>query len=171
MRSGRVRARRLAVRRPDSLDGQPAPGPAGGRVVRVALAAVALVGTIGTRNPVWLGVLLCATFFGNDLAMGPAWAACADIGERSAATLGGTMNMIGSFTGAAGAGDRPDAAQRPRDAAFHHFSGRVRPGCVPLDRRRCDQAAWRGGFENFQGEEARRDGGETLFDLSGASRW
>ena len=48
-------------------------------------------------------MLLSATFFGNDLAMGPAWAACADIGEQYAGTLGGTMNMIGSLTGALGA--------------------------------------------------------------------
>ena len=34
--------------------------------------------------------------------MGPAWAACADIGERYAGTLSGTMNMIGAFAGAAG---------------------------------------------------------------------
>ena len=35
--------------------------------------------------------------------MGPAWAACADIGEQYAGTLGGTMNMVGSFAGALGA--------------------------------------------------------------------
>jgi hypothetical protein len=34
--------------------------------------------------------------------MGPAWASCADIGERYAGTLSGTMNMIGAFAGAAG---------------------------------------------------------------------
>jgi hypothetical protein len=53
---------------------------------------------------VWaLGALLSATFFFNDLAMGPAWAACADIGERYAGTLGGAMNMIGNIGGACGA--------------------------------------------------------------------
>src|SRR5262249_11390294 len=49
-----------------------------------------------------LGVVFCVIFFCNDLNMGPAWAACADIGERYAGTLGGTMNMLGSFAGAAG---------------------------------------------------------------------
>jgi len=34
--------------------------------------------------------------------MGPAWAACADIGERSAGTISGAMNMTGQFFGAAG---------------------------------------------------------------------
>ncbi|MFO0907933.1 MAG: hypothetical protein U0794_06155 [Isosphaeraceae bacterium] len=55
------------------------------------------------HDPVWLAVVLGAAFFGNDLAMGPAWAAAADIGERSAGTLGGTMNMVGSITAALGA--------------------------------------------------------------------
>jgi MFS family permease len=53
---------------------------------------------------VWvLALLLCVIFFCNDLSMAPAWAACADIGERCAGTLGGAMNMIGNLTGAAGA--------------------------------------------------------------------
>jgi MFS family permease len=49
-----------------------------------------------------LGALLCLIFFCNDLSMGPAWASCADIGERYAATLGGAMNMVGNLTGVAG---------------------------------------------------------------------
>ena len=35
--------------------------------------------------------------------MGPAWASCADVGERYAGTLSGAMNMTGAFFGAAGA--------------------------------------------------------------------
>jgi ACS family glucarate transporter-like MFS transporter len=50
----------------------------------------------------FLAVLFCAAFFFNDFTMGPAWAACADIGERHAGTLSGAMNMIGAFAGAAG---------------------------------------------------------------------
>jgi MFS family permease len=54
-------------------------------------------------EPLWLlGLLLTLTFFGNDLTMGPAWASCADIGERYAGTLSGTMNMIGALLGACG---------------------------------------------------------------------
>jgi sugar phosphate permease len=52
---------------------------------------------------VWLlGFLLSAWFFCNDLIMGPAWAACADVGERHAGTLSGAMNMMGSLVGAVG---------------------------------------------------------------------
>ena len=47
-----------------------------------------------------LGFLLVLTFFGNDLAMAPAWAAAADIGERHAGVLSGAMNMIASFMAA-----------------------------------------------------------------------
>jgi sugar phosphate permease len=50
-----------------------------------------------------LGVLLCVIFFCNDLAMGPAWASCADVGRRYAGTVGGAMNMIGNLAGAVGA--------------------------------------------------------------------
>ncbi|HZT79497.1 MAG TPA: MFS transporter [Gemmataceae bacterium] len=74
-----------------------------------------LTGTVGTLvggaawlfvgvvpDAVTLGVLLCLIFFCNDLAMAPAWASCADVGERYAGTLGGAMNMVGNLTGAAG---------------------------------------------------------------------
>jgi MFS family permease len=53
-------------------------------------------------NTLILGVLVCVIFFLNDLSMGPAWASCADIGERYAGTIGGAMNMIGSLMGALG---------------------------------------------------------------------
>jgi ACS family glucarate transporter-like MFS transporter len=49
-----------------------------------------------------LAFLLCFIFFCNDLAMGPAWASCADIGEQHAGALGGAMNMIGNLAGAMG---------------------------------------------------------------------
>ena len=74
-----------------------------------------LNGTVGTLiagfgwlsinwvDGVWaLAFVLCLIFFCNDIAMGPAWAACADIGERLAGTLGGAMNMIGNLAGAVG---------------------------------------------------------------------
>ncbi len=67
------------------------------------VACLALASTAWVHSPFWLGFLLCLTFFANDLSMGPAWAACADIGEQYAGTLGGTMNMVGSFTAAVGA--------------------------------------------------------------------
>jgi nitrate/nitrite transporter NarK len=70
--------------------------------VGAMVAGVAYLSIIWVREPWALGVLLCGIFFFNDLGMGPAWAACADIGRRYAGTLGGTMNMIGNLGGAAG---------------------------------------------------------------------
>ena len=69
----------------------------------LALGAAALAATTLVTDPIWLAALLGLAFFGNDLSMGPAWAACADIGERFAGTLGGAMNMTGAITGALGA--------------------------------------------------------------------
>jgi sugar phosphate permease len=52
---------------------------------------------------VWLIALsFSAWFFFNDATMGPAWASCADVGERYAGTLSGAMNMTGAFLGALG---------------------------------------------------------------------
>jgi len=68
----------------------------------VACAGLALLCTLWVEELWLLAVLLGASFFCNDLMMGPAWAACADIGERYTGTLSGTMNMLGSLAGAAG---------------------------------------------------------------------
>jgi sugar phosphate permease len=68
-----------------------------------ACAGVALIATNWVDDVWGLAALLSATFFFNDLAMGPAWASCADIGERYAGTLGGAMNMVGNIGGALGA--------------------------------------------------------------------
>jgi sugar phosphate permease len=68
--------------------------------VGLTLAGLAILSTIWVQN-IWLvGALLCFTFFCNDLNMGPVWAACADIGERYAGTLGGAMNMVGNLSAA-----------------------------------------------------------------------
>jgi MFS family permease len=66
----------------------------------LSLAGLALLATIWVQNVWLLGLLLTLSFFGNDLTMGPAWASCADIGERYTGTLSGSMNMIGAFFGA-----------------------------------------------------------------------
>jgi hypothetical protein len=47
-----------------------------------------------------LALFLALAFAGNDLAMAPAWAAAADIGERYTGTLAGAMNMTSSFLAA-----------------------------------------------------------------------
>jgi sugar phosphate permease len=71
-------------------------------VVGLALASLAVL-LVPRIESVWLlGLLLSAAFFCNDLNMGPAWAACADIGERHTGTISGAMNMVGAFAGAAG---------------------------------------------------------------------
>jgi hypothetical protein len=58
---------------------------------------------LGSASGLWgVGIALCAVYFCNDLNMGPAWAACGDVGERYAGTVGGAMNMIGNFMGALG---------------------------------------------------------------------
>jgi MFS family permease len=68
----------------------------------LSLAGLALLSTVWVQNVWLLGLLLTLAFFGNDLAMGPAWASCADVGERYTGTVSGAMNMIGAFFGAAG---------------------------------------------------------------------
>jgi sugar phosphate permease len=62
----------------------------------LTIAAIAITATLGVADVRWLGFFFCLAFIGNDLAMGPAWAAASQIGERSAGALGGAMNMIGS---------------------------------------------------------------------------
>jgi hypothetical protein len=63
---------------------------------------VAFIG-INYVSQTWaLALLLCLIFFCNDLGMGPAWAACADVGRRYAGTIGGAMNMVGNLAGAVG---------------------------------------------------------------------
>jgi MFS transporter, ACS family, glucarate transporter len=71
--------------------------------VGLTLTGIALLSTLWAEEIWLLGLLLTVTFFCNDLSMGPAWAACADIGERYAGTLSGAMNMTGALLGAVGA--------------------------------------------------------------------
>jgi hypothetical protein len=68
----------------------------------LSLAGLTLL-AVPWAQPVWLlAFLLSASFFFNDLNMGPAWAACADVGESYAGTISGAMNMAGNFIGAVG---------------------------------------------------------------------
>jgi ACS family glucarate transporter-like MFS transporter len=71
-------------------------------LVGLSLGAGGWLAVNAVQTPLALGLVLCFIFFCNDLTMGPAWAACADIGERYAGTLGGAMNMLAAFLGAAG---------------------------------------------------------------------
>jgi MFS transporter, ACS family, glucarate transporter len=75
----------------------------GRRIVGAAglmVAGLAIVAVPWVENVVVLGSLLVLAFFGNDLAMAPAWAAAADIGERHTGTVAGTMNMTASLMAA-----------------------------------------------------------------------
>jgi MFS transporter, ACS family, glucarate transporter len=52
-------------------------------------------------NDLWpFAIMLMLMGFFNDLIMAPAWATCQDIGQRYAATVSGTMNMVGNLVGA-----------------------------------------------------------------------
>ena len=66
----------------------------------LTLAALAIVSVPWVENVVLLGFLLSLAFVGNDLAMAPAWASAADIGERYTGVLSGAMNMMASFMAA-----------------------------------------------------------------------
>jgi sugar phosphate permease len=66
----------------------------------LSLAGIAIVSVPFVDSTVALGVLLVLAFFGNDLAMAPAWAAAADIGERHTGAVAGIMNMTASFMAA-----------------------------------------------------------------------
>jgi sugar phosphate permease len=68
----------------------------------LALAAGATLSALGAREVWLLALAFSAMFFFNDATMGPAWASCADVGERYAGTLSGAMNMTGAFLGALG---------------------------------------------------------------------
>jgi sugar phosphate permease len=75
----------------------------GRRIVGAAglgLAGVSILLVSQVKGVYPLGFLLVLAFFGNDLAMAPAWAAAADIGERYTGVLSGAMNMMASFMAA-----------------------------------------------------------------------
>jgi MFS transporter, ACS family, glucarate transporter len=71
------------------------------------LAGVCYLAAAGVQNfdpaNLWgYAVLLIMMGFCNDLIMAPAWAVCQDIGRDYAATVSGSMNMVGNLVGAVG---------------------------------------------------------------------
>jgi len=66
----------------------------------LGLAGSAMLAVPWVERVELLGFLLVLTFVGNDLAMAPAWAAAADIGQRYTGVLSGAMNMFASFMAA-----------------------------------------------------------------------
>jgi sugar phosphate permease len=81
----------------------------------LALAGLACLSVIWIHEVVLLAVLFSAWFFFSDANMGPAWASCADVGERYAGTLSGAMNMMGAFAGAVGMSGAGALFHRGRD--------------------------------------------------------
>ena len=69
-------------------------------VAGLTLAGLAIVAVPWVEGTVAVGFLLTLAFFGNDLAMAPAWAAAGDIGERYTGVLSGAMNMSASLMAA-----------------------------------------------------------------------
>lgn len=70
--------------------------------VALALAGVATFCTPWVHEVWQLAIIIGAWMFFNDAMLGPAWASCADVGERYAGTISGAMNMTGAFMGATG---------------------------------------------------------------------
>ena len=66
----------------------------------LTLAGVMILVSPWFNDVRWLAVVYGLTFFGNDLAMGPAWAAAGEIGQRFTGTIAGAMNMFASFMAA-----------------------------------------------------------------------
>ncbi len=66
----------------------------------LCLAGTTILITPWIQNVPILALLYGLTFLGNDLSMGPAWAAASDIGQRQAGSLAGAMNMMASFMAA-----------------------------------------------------------------------
>ena len=64
------------------------------------LAALLIVSSIWVEQVWLLALTFSMTFFFNDATMGPAWASCADVGERYTGALSGAMNMTGAFVAA-----------------------------------------------------------------------
>src|SRR5205085_8726303 len=63
-------------------------------------AGLTILSTLWVHEVWLLALAFGLAFFFNDATMGPAWASCADVGERHAGTLSGAMNMTGAFLGA-----------------------------------------------------------------------
>ena len=113
----------------------------------LTLAGLAIVAVPWVEGVVPLGFLLVLTFFGNDLAMAPAWAAAADIGERYTGVLSGAMNMIGQLHGGhRGDRHRPALRRRQPRRAVPHPGGQLCPGDAVLDRGRRAEDAGRSGL-------------------------
>jgi ACS family glucarate transporter-like MFS transporter len=65
--------------------------------ISMMLAGLSIVASVWIHDVWLLGLAFSMAFFFNDATMGPAWACCADVGERHAGALSGAMNMTGAL--------------------------------------------------------------------------
>jgi sugar phosphate permease len=71
-------------------------------ITTLVFAGFTILSSIWVHDVWLLALSFSMAFFFNDGIMGPAWASCADVGERHAGTLSGAMNMTGALIGAVG---------------------------------------------------------------------
>jgi MFS family permease len=64
-------------------------------------AAVCFALSVHIQDPTWAMVALGVASFSNDLVMPTSWGTVMDVGGKLCGTLAGSMNMMGSFVGAA----------------------------------------------------------------------
>ena len=80
-------------------------GPRVGRrasgLIGLPLAALAVLGAVGTADPMRAALLLAAAAGLAALGVAPAWAVCLEIGGVHAGVVSGTMNTFGNLGGAA----------------------------------------------------------------------
>ena len=66
-------------------------------IIGFSLAAVGVLASVAQTDVVWAVVWISIAIFGADMTLSPSWAACVDIGRRSAGAVSGTMNMAGNL--------------------------------------------------------------------------
>lgn len=66
-------------------------------IIGFLLATVGVLASVAQTDVVWAVVWISIAIFGADMTLSPSWAACVDIGRRSAGAVSGTMNMAGNL--------------------------------------------------------------------------
>jgi len=66
-------------------------------IIGFSLAAIGVLASVAQTDVVWAVVWISVAIFGADMTLSPSWAACVDIGRRSAGAVSGIMNMAGNL--------------------------------------------------------------------------
>ena len=66
-------------------------------IIGFGLAAVGVLASVAQTEVTMAVVWISVAIFGADMTLAPSWAACVDIGRRSAGAVSGTMNMAGNL--------------------------------------------------------------------------